>query len=100
MYVHLGGEVVVPIQEIVGIFDSRMIQENEDNRRFMDICRSRGSLRSDIPKSDVKSVVVTVGGVYTSPISSMTLVRRVMNVQWGLSAVEGQGSGRGLGSPD
>lgn len=89
MYVHLGGEVVVPIREIVGIFDSRMIQRNEDNMRFIESCRSRGSIRSEMTKSDVKSIIVTVGGVYTSPISSLTLVRRVMNVQWGLSADEG-----------
>ncbi len=85
MYVHLGGEVVVPIQEIIGIFDSRLIEGNEDNLRFLEIARAQGRMRVEIPREERKAVVVTTGGVYTSAISSLTLVRRVMNVQWGLS---------------
>ena len=85
MYVHLGGEVVVPIQEIIGIFDSRLIEGNEDNLRFLEIARAQGRMRAEIPREERKAVVVTTGGVYTSAISSLTLVRRVMNVQWGLS---------------
>lgn len=88
MYVHLGGDVVVPIDEIIGIFDARMMEGNGDNQRFMDMARSRGRMRSDTPGDDRKSVVVTTSGVYTSPISSLTLMRRVTNVQWGLSTAE------------
>lgn len=89
MYVHLGGEVVVPIQEIIGIFDARLIEGNDDNQHFMDMARSQGRMRSEAAPLDRKSVVVTTGGVYTSAISSQTLVRRVMNVQWGLGSAEG-----------
>lgn len=85
MYVHLGGDVVVPIQEIIGIFDSRLIEGNEDNLRFLENARAQGRMRAEIPREGRKAVVVTTGGVYTSAISSLTLVRRVMNVQWGLS---------------
>ncbi len=89
MYVHLGGEVVVPIQEIIGIFDARLIEGNDDNQHFMDMARSQGRMRSETAPLDRKSVVVTTGGVYTSAISSQTLVRRVMNVQWGLGSADG-----------
>jgi extracellular matrix regulatory protein B len=89
MYVHLGGEIVVPIQEIIGIFDARLIEGNNDNQRFIENARSHGRMLSDISKDDLKSLVVTTGGVYTSPISSLTLVRRVMNVQWGLGSADG-----------
>ncbi len=89
MYVHLGGEVVVPIQEIIGIFDARLVEGNDDNRHFMDSARSQGRMRAETPPTERKSIVVTTGGVYTSAISSLTLVRRVMNVQWGLGATEG-----------
>lgn len=85
MYVHLGGDVVVPIQEIVGIFDSRLLQENEDNQRFMEAARRHGRIRSEVPEDDTKAVVVTATGVYTSAISSLTLQKRVTHVQWGLS---------------
>ncbi len=86
MYVHLGGEVVVPIQEIIGIFDARLIEGNEDNQRFMDLARSHGRMRAETASGDRKSIIVTTGGVYTSAISSLTLVRRVTHVQWGLGA--------------
>jgi hypothetical protein len=89
MYVHLGGEIVVPIQDIIGIFDARLIEGNDDNQRFIENARSHGRMLSDISKDDLKSLVVTTGGIYTSPISSLTLVRRVMNVQWGLGSAEG-----------
>jgi hypothetical protein len=89
VYVHLGGEVVVPIQEIIGIFDARLIEGNEDNLRFMDTARSQGRMRAEKPPEERKSVVVTSAGVYTSAISSLTLVRRVTNVQWGLGSSEG-----------
>ena len=85
MYVHLGGDVVVPIQEIVGIFDSRLLQENEDNQKFMEAARRNGRIRSEVPVEDLKAVVVTATGVYTSAISSLTLQKRVTHVQWGLS---------------
>lgn len=85
MYVHLGGDVVVPTAEIVGIFDARLLEDNEDNRRFMDAARRAGRVRSEVPQGDWKAVVVTSTGVYTSAISSLTLQKRVMNVQWGLS---------------
>ena len=86
MYVHLGGEVVVPIQDIIGIFDARLIEGNEDNLRFLEIARAHGRMRTEIQQKERKALVVTTGGVYTSAISSLTLVRRVMNVQWGLGS--------------
>lgn len=89
MYVHLGGGVVVAIQEIIGIFDARLIEGNDDNQRFMEMAHSQGRIRAEIPREDRKSMVVTTEGVYTSAISSLTLVRRVMNVQWGLGSAEG-----------
>jgi len=89
MYVHLGGEIVVPVQEIIGIFDAKLIAGNDDNLRFMEMARSQGKIRSDIPPADVKAVVVTTGGIFPSAISSLTLVRRVTNVQWGLGGTEG-----------
>ncbi|HLW61222.1 MAG TPA: DUF370 domain-containing protein [bacterium] len=84
MYLHLGGDVVVPIREIIGIFDSRLLEGNEDNQRFVEIARTQGRIRSEVPPEGRKAVVVTTSGVYTSAISSLTLQKRVTHVQWGL----------------
>ncbi len=86
MYLHLGGDVVVSFQEIIGIFDARLLEGSGDNQRFMDVARSHSRIRSEVPKDDRKSVVVTTTGVYTSAISSLTLQKRVTNVQWGLQS--------------
>ena len=79
MYVHIGGEVVLLIPDIVGIFDARMIVGNPDNERFIERARAQGRMRVEVPPQDRKAVVVTTGGVYESAISPMTLVRRATN---------------------
>jgi len=89
MYVHLGGDIVVPIQDIIGIFDTRILEGNDDNHRFLSNAVANKRMMSEIHDRDRKSLVVTTNGVYWSAISSLTLVRRVTNVQWGLSVSEG-----------
>ncbi len=89
MYVHLGGDIVVPIQDIIGIFDTRILVGNDDNHRFLSNAVANKRMMSEIHDRDRKSLVVTTNGVYWSAISSLTLVRRVTNVQWGLSVSEG-----------
>jgi len=89
MYVHLGGDIVVPIQDIIGIFDTRILEGNDDNHRFLSNAVANKRMMSEIQDRDRKSLVVTTNGVYWSAISSLTLVRRVTNVQWGLSVSEG-----------
>ncbi|HEV2438468.1 MAG TPA: hypothetical protein VGX97_00210 [bacterium] len=79
MYVHIGGEVVLLIPEIVGIFDARMIAGSADNERFIERARAQGRMRVEVPSQDRKAIVVTTGGVYESAISPVTLVRRVTN---------------------
>lgn len=90
MYLHLGGDVVVPIQEIIGIFDSRLLEGNEDNQRFVQVARTYGRIRSEVPQEDCKALVVTTSGVYTSAISSLTLQKRVTHLQWGLAQGAGE----------
>ncbi|HXQ22151.1 MAG TPA: extracellular matrix/biofilm biosynthesis regulator RemA family protein [Candidatus Acidoferrales bacterium] len=89
MYVHLGGDIVVPIQDIIGIFDTRILEGNDDNHRFLSNAVANKRMMSEIQDRDRKSLVVTTNGVYWSAISSLTLVRRVTNVQWGLSVSDG-----------
>jgi extracellular matrix regulatory protein B len=89
VYVHLGGDIVVPIQDIIGIFDTRILEGNDDNHRFLSNAAANKRMMSEIQDRDRKSLVVTTNGVYWSAISSLTLVRRVTNVQWGLSVSDG-----------
>jgi hypothetical protein len=77
VYVHVGGDVVLLIPDIVGIFDARMIEGSADNERFLERARAQGRIRIEVPRGDRKAIVVTIGGVYESAISPVTLVRRI-----------------------
>jgi hypothetical protein len=88
MYVHIGGEVVLLIPDIIGIFDARLIAGSPDNERFIEHARAQGRMRVEVARQDRKAVVVTTGGVYESPISPVTLVRRVTNAGVELSRPE------------
>jgi hypothetical protein len=89
MYVHIGGEVVLLIPEIVGIFDARMVAGNPHNEHFIERAKTQGRMRVEVPSQDRKAIVVTVGGVYESAISPVTLVRRVANAGAELARQEG-----------
>ncbi|HLW48041.1 MAG TPA: hypothetical protein VKW09_09785 [bacterium] len=89
MYVHIGGEVVLLIPDIIGIFDARLIAGSVDNERFIERARAHGRMRVEVPPQDRKAVIVTTGGVYESPISPVTLVRRVTYAGVELSRPEG-----------
>jgi len=89
MYVHVGGDVVLLIPDIVGIFDARMIEGSADNERFLERARAQGRMRVEVARKDRKSVVVTIGGVYESAISPVTLVRRITNAGVELGRPEG-----------
>jgi len=88
VYVHLGGEVVVSVKDIVGIFDARLLGKDAGNQRFLEIQRRSGRVLAEISVPDCKSVVITSSGVYGSPISPGTLARRILQsraviAQWG-----------------
>ena len=58
MFLHLGENVVVPIKDVIGIFDLQT------------------SMYSSDPKSFVIAEVNKMSKVYLSPISSSTLTKR------------------------
>lgn len=78
MYVHLGGEVIVSVRDIVGVFDARLMGRDAGNQRFLEIQRRNGRVLAEIAIPDCKSVVITSSGVYGSPISPGTLTRRIL----------------------
>jgi hypothetical protein len=88
MYVHIGGEVVLLIPDIIGIFDARLIAGSLDNERFVERAKAQGRMRVEVAPQDRKAIVVTIGGVYESPISPVTLVRRVTHAAAELGRAE------------
>ena len=79
LYLHLGKGTVVPVGEIVGIFDLDITSQSHLTRAYLRSAEQRGQVvnaAEDIPKS----FVVCSGGdkhtVYLSQMAAATLLRR------------------------
>lgn len=79
MFLHLGENVVVPIKDIIGIFDFQTTMYNSDTSQFLRMAEEDGfveRITPDNPKSFVIAEVNKMSKVYLSPISSSTLTKR------------------------
>ncbi len=77
LFLHIGEDIVIPLKDIVGIFDIK-IRENNSTKEFLQIASEEGFVKE---KSDEeKSFVLTSENVYFSSISSATLRKRLDNI--------------------
>lgn len=79
MYLHIGGDVVVSMRDIIGIFDFERTTTSQITRGFITIAEEEGfvmTIGDDLPKSYVISVENNRYVVYVSPISPATLKKR------------------------
>lgn len=83
MVLHLSGDVVLPLRELVAILDIKALEES-DTADFIRRVRPEHIVRVS-PHEEQKSVVLALGDhgqrVYFSPISSATLARRTAFLQ-------------------
>lgn len=75
LYIHLGGEKVIRSSELVAIFDISIEKSSKLSKQFVAHSHKRKNVES-IGEEEAKSIVVTKGKVYYSPISSTTLKKR------------------------
>ena len=79
MFLHLGENVVVPIKDIIGIFDLETSKYSSDTIQFLRLAEEDGFVErvtKDNPKSFVIAEVDKKSKVFLSPISSVTLSKR------------------------
>ena len=80
MYLHLGQDTVVRLDEIVGIFDMENATISKHTRRFLSDAQKGGrivNVSMELPKSFVVCMDKKHGEtVYISQISSSTLLKR------------------------
>lgn len=79
MFLHLGGDVVVPLSEVVAIFDGELLVQARSADEFLQTAKDEG-LVVDASGGRSKAFVVTTRKVYLSQISSLTLKKRADNV--------------------
>lgn len=75
MYLHIGGDVIVPYRDVVGIFDY-VTSDATATREFLQVSREEGFTFSATDITHVKSFVVANDRVYLSPIACATLRKR------------------------
>ncbi|KAF0194414.1 MAG: hypothetical protein FD169_1812 [Bacillota bacterium] len=75
MYLHIGGDVIIPFKEVVGIFDS-ITSDATATREFLQVSREEGFIFSATDITHVKSFIIVNDRVYLSPIACATLRKR------------------------
>ena len=79
MFLHLGENVVVPIKDIIGIFDLQNTMYSSDTIQFLRLAEEDGfveRITHERPKSFIIAEVDNMSKIYLSPISSTTLTKR------------------------
>lgn len=79
MFLHLGGDVVIPIKNIIAILDIETTTISKDTKEFLKIAEEEGfieSITNDLPKSFVIAEFDKKSKIFLSPISSVTLQKR------------------------
>ena len=76
MFLHLGGDVIVPKDKIIAIFDLKITKKSETNRDFLAVAEEEEFIVRITEKENAKSFVITSEAIYYSPISSITLKKR------------------------
>ena len=79
MFLHLGENVVVPVKDIIGIFDLQTTMYSSDTIQFLRMAEEDGfveKITDEQPKSFVIAEVNKMSKIYLSPISSSTLTKR------------------------
>jgi hypothetical protein len=79
VFLHLGENVVVPIKDIIGIFDLQNAMYSSDTIQFLRLAEEDGfveRITEEQPKSFVIAEVNNKSKIYFSPISSITLTKR------------------------
>lgn len=75
MFLHLGRNVVVHMEEIIAIMDMNSTFVSKNTKEFIRTAEEEGFVKR-ISDEQIKSIVVTNKIVYFSPISSATLYKR------------------------
>lgn len=82
MFLHIGGNIVVPLKNLIGIIDVNSSMKSEINKEFLNIYREEGFLKNNMT-GEVKSLVLVEEdnkySIYFSPISTITLYKRAAN---------------------
>lgn len=76
MYLHIGGNMMVPFEELVMIIDLESGSHKETTKEYLSLADWENKMVYVGEKNKNKSVIITKDMVFYSPISVDTLVKR------------------------
>jgi hypothetical protein len=79
VFLHLGENVVVPLKDVIGIYDIETSMYSSDTSQFLRMAEEDGfveRITKEKPKSFIIAEVNKKSKIYMSPISSSTLIKR------------------------
>jgi hypothetical protein len=74
LFIHLGENVVVPINEIVAILDGQLYHSSTIVQEFIEGQKKKKEIIEI--STTMKTIIVTLNDIYFSPLASVTLKRR------------------------
>jgi extracellular matrix regulatory protein B len=84
MFIHLGGDIVISINDVISIMDVESSNLSNTTKEFLSIAEDEGLIRK-ISEDDPKSFILTEKDnktiIYLSPISSVTLLKRASFIE-------------------
>jgi extracellular matrix regulatory protein B len=84
MFIHLGGDIVISIKDVISIMDLESSNLSNTTKEFLSIAEDEGFIRK-ISEDDPKSFILTEKDnktiIYLSPISSVTLLKRASFIE-------------------
>ncbi len=91
MFLHLGGDTVVNMKDIIAIMDLDVTSTSKITREFLAVAEEEGfvvNVSEDLPKSYILTEIDQKSKIFISPISSATLLKRAKNVSSIAPAIE------------
>lgn len=81
MFLHLGADTVIPLKNLIAIFDLKSDRIDVSNRKFIEKKMAEKQL-IDVSNGNAKSFIVTNQEIYLSGISSLTLKKRSEQIEF------------------
>jgi len=83
MILHLGGDIAVPLKDIIAILDMTSALQSDVNREFLEVAREEGFIK-EVYKDEFKTFILAEinnrTAIFLSPISTATLLKRSLNI--------------------
>ncbi len=77
LFVHLGGETVVDVREVVAILDARGLQRSSEGRNLLARAAAAGRLADPGLLPSARAIVVTSARFYPTPAAPSTVAGRI-----------------------